>query len=109
MTDRREYDKLVRDGVPAIIHENGEVPVVHTAAADEYAERLAEKLVEETPEFDESGELEELADVLEVIRAICAYRDVGVDELDAIGAEKADDRGGFRERVVLDAVEPSGE
>ena len=48
MTDRREYDKLVRDKIPEIIRETGERPIVHVADDAEYADRLADKLDEET-------------------------------------------------------------
>jgi len=51
----REYDKLVRDGIPAIIEDDGETPVVHTASGDEFEQRLEEKLDEEVAEYRESG------------------------------------------------------
>lgn len=104
MTDRREYDKLVRDGIPEIIREIGERPVVHVADDAEYADRLADKLDEETAEFRESGELEELADVLEVVRAICRHRGVEFEQVQQLREEKASERGEFGDRVVLEAV-----
>ncbi|MFC7113796.1 hypothetical protein ACFQH2_00690 [Natronoarchaeum sp. GCM10025703] len=110
MTDGREYDKLVRDEIPEIIHKSGETPIVHVADDVEYGERLADKLGEETAEFRESGDLDELADVLEVIRAICRHRDVEFEHIETIREEKASERGGFSDRIVLDAVEsPSQE
>jgi len=104
MTDQREYDKLVRDGIPEIIRETGERPVVHVADDAEYADRLADKLDEETAEFRESGELEELADVLEVVQAICRHRGVEFEQVQQLREEKASERGGFGDRVVLEAV-----
>jgi len=110
MTDRREYDKLVRDEIPTIIRENGETPIVHVADDGEYGKRLVDKLDEEIEEFRESGDLEELADVLEVIRSICRHRDVEFEDVETIREEKARERGGFGDRIVLDAVEsPSQE
>ncbi|WP_256393270.1 nucleoside triphosphate pyrophosphohydrolase [Natronoarchaeum rubrum] len=104
-TTRREYHKLVRDDIPEIVHENDETPITHVADDEEYAELLGEKLVEEACEFRESGDLEELADVLAVVDAVRERRNVVEDELRELQAEKAAERGRFAERIVLDAVE----
>ncbi|APW99423.1 hypothetical protein CHINAEXTREME_17325 [Halobiforma lacisalsi AJ5] len=101
----REYDKLVRDSIPEIIERNGETPVVHTAAEEEYERRLREKLDEEVAEFRESGEIEELADVLEVVHAIREQEGISAERLEELRAEKARDRGRFEERIVLERVE----
>ncbi|KZN25699.1 hypothetical protein A4G99_04420 [Haladaptatus sp. R4] len=101
----RTYDKLVRDRIPAIIEENDERPVTHVADDDEYERRLAEKLDEEVTEFRESGEPAELADVLEVVYALADSDGLTRDELERIRAEKADDRGGFTDGIVLERVE----
>lgn len=100
-----EYDKLVRDRIPEIIEENGETPVVHTADGAEYERRLLDKLEEEVREYREEREIEELADVLEVVHAIREREGVSEERLDAIRAEKADERGRFEERIVLERVE----
>lgn len=99
------YDKLVRDEIPAIIEADGETPVTHVADEEEYEQRLADKLDEEVQEFRENDRTNELADVLEVIRAICAHRGVSMDELDRRRQEKAEERGGFEEGIVLERVE----
>lgn len=102
------YDKLVRDDIPAIIEANGDAPIVHVADDEEYGRRLVEKLREEVEEFAESGDVEELADVLEVVHAIRAHRGLAADELADVRAEKAAERGRFDERIVLERVEPDG-
>ena len=71
-TRTERFDKLVRDRIPEIIEENDETPIVSTAAGEEYTERLVEKLQEEVAEYAESREVEELADVLEVVHALRA-------------------------------------
>jgi len=103
----REYDKLVRDEVPAEIREDDETPVTHRAEGEEYRDRLAEKLVEEAEEFSEGRTIAELGDVLDVVDAICAARDVDRDYLEEMRAAKTEDRGGFVEGVVLERVEPT--
>ena|SRR6056297_1493389 len=101
----RGYDKLVRDEIPAMIEANGEEPITHVADDEEFEERLREKLVEEAEEFAESGEIEELADVLAVVEAHREHADVPEGRLEVLRAEKAADRGGFDERIVLERVE----
>ncbi|WP_321112667.1 nucleoside triphosphate pyrophosphohydrolase [Halorussus salinisoli] len=100
-----EFDKLVRDRIPDIVRENDETPVTHVADGAEYRERLREKLCEEADEFRESGDPEELADVLEVLAAIRDAEDVERAELKRLREEKADERGRFDDGVVLERVE----
>lgn len=102
----REFDKLVRDRIPAIIEENGEEPTTHVVAGEEYADRLVEKLAEEVAEFQERREIDELVDVLEVVHAIREERGLTTEELEARRARKADARGRFSEGIVLERVEP---
>jgi predicted house-cleaning noncanonical NTP pyrophosphatase (MazG superfamily) len=102
-TNRREYDKLVRDEIPRVIRENDEEPITHRVEGDAYEERLAAKLREETDEYLEDRDPEELADVLEVVETLVEV--VGREEIERLRAEKAEERGGFREGIVLEAVE----
>ncbi|WP_232701381.1 nucleoside triphosphate pyrophosphohydrolase [Halobacterium wangiae] len=101
----REYDKLVRDRIPEVVREDDETPVTHRVDGEAYRDRLADKLLEEATEYAESRAVEELADVLEVVAAIREARDVSSEELEAIRAEKAAERGGFTDGVVLERVE----
>lgn len=104
----REYDKLVRDRIPELIRESGEEPVTHVADDAEFERRLGEKLVEEAREYEASGDLAELADVLAVVAAIRTHRGVDDDRLADLREAKADERGAFGERIVLDRVEQDG-
>jgi predicted house-cleaning noncanonical NTP pyrophosphatase (MazG superfamily) len=101
----REYDKLVRDDIPDVIRENDETPVTRRVDGEEFRDYLVAKLVEEAEEYAESRKLDELADLLEVVHAVRTARDVDADELEAMRAEKADERGGFADGVVLERVE----
>ena len=98
------YDKLVRDRIPEIISQSGKEAVFHPVDREEALDRLARKLQEEAAEYEESREIEELADVMEVIFAIAAERGVSPEELEAIRARKARERGGFARRIVLEEV-----
>lgn len=101
----REYDKLVRDGIPSVIEADDEEPITHVADDAEYERRLREKVVEEAEEFAESGDLDELADLLAVVEAYREHVGVSIEHLEALQAAKAADRGGFEERIVLERVE----
>lgn len=101
----REFDKLVRDKIPEIIEEDGKEPEIHIADNGEYTERLVEKLDEEVSEFLESREIDELADILEVIHAIREDSGLSIEQLQKKREEKAEQRGRFDEGVVLQRVE----
>ncbi|MFC7074807.1 hypothetical protein ACFQJ7_15925 [Halovenus rubra] len=100
----QEYDKLVRDKIPEIIEANDEDPTTYVADGEEYATRLGEKLTEEVTEYQKSGDIEELADILEVVHAIRENSGVSVDELQEIRDEKAEQRGRFEDGIVLERV-----
>ncbi len=96
--------KLVRDKIPYIIRQSGRKPVYHRASEEEYITKLLDKLVEETNEFKSSPSEEELADILEVILALSDIFGFGLDNVDDIRSSKLKDRGGFRERYILETV-----
>lgn len=99
-----EYDKLVRDDIPEVIEGNGKTPVTHVADDAEYERRLLDKLDEEVEEYRKDGTVEELADVLEVVHAIGKHHGISREELDQRRESKADERGRFDERIVLERV-----
>jgi predicted house-cleaning noncanonical NTP pyrophosphatase (MazG superfamily) len=103
MDPSRKYGKLVRDRIPQIIRENGAEPVTYTAGREEYRSRLRDKLSEEVTEFldsDEETAPEELADVLEVVRALAVDLGIDADQLEKLREAKAGKRGGFADRIV---------
>jgi len=104
MSERKEYNKLVRDKIPQIIEESGQVAEVKVLKDDEYEKCLKEKLNEECAEFQESATVEELADVVEVIYALLDYYGVGLDDFEKIRKKKAHDRGAFKSRLFLQTV-----
>ena|SRR3989344_4622012 len=97
-----KYNKLIRDNIPEHIRSKGVEPVIHTATDEEFWNKLKEKLQEEVQEFLESENMEELADILEVIEAIEKYKTFDPTEVARIQAEKAATRGKFEKRIILD-------
>ena len=96
-----EYDKLVRDKIPFIIKKNGHQAIIRTADIHEYWVRLLEKLEEETEEFVHDEDIEELADILEVIDAICKFKGFSMEEILKIKKLKKKNSGGFDKKIVL--------
>lgn len=99
------YNKLVRDRIPEIIEADGKVCTTEILPDDRYLRMLDAKLDEELAEYQESKSLEELADLLEVIRAVVSARGWSWEHLEQIRQEKAARRGGFEKRVLLKEVE----
>lgn len=97
-----KYNKLVRDRIPEIIKQKGKIPVTHIASDNEYWEKLKEKLKEEVEEFLEDGSKEEIADILEVIYAVCDFKKIDKEELEVLRKKKAEERGGFKKKIILD-------
>lgn len=97
--------KLVRDKIPQIIIEDGRTPIVRTLSDDEYLSELDRKLNEEVAEYQADKSLEEMADVLEVLFAICEARGHSVDELMEVRDKKREKRGGFRDKVYWEGNE----
>ena len=98
------YHKLVRDKIPEIIEKSGKSCNYSTLAEGEYLTLLDQKLHEELNEYQESKSLEELADLLEVIRAVAVARGGTLEELEAVRARKAKERGAFAKRILLTEV-----
>lgn len=95
------YNKLVRDKIPEIIKENGGACKIRILDDDEYLEMIDKKLDEELCEYHKDQNIEELADLLEVIYAAAQARGYTVDELHKVREKKADKRGGFKDKILL--------
>ena len=100
------YHKLVRDKIPQIIERNeGRSCKTRRLNDDEYLVELNKKIQEELAEYLESGEIEELADLEEVLRAILDVKGVSYEEFEKIRHEKVNKRGAFKDRIYLEGLE----
>lgn len=97
-----KYNKLVRDKIPEIIKQTGLIPVTHIASPKEYEIKLREKLQEEVNEFLKDSSTNELADILEVVYALSNLYQTNEYQLEAIRKEKANQKGIFIEKIILD-------
>ncbi len=98
------YNKLIRDRIPEIMDQEGKKYEIRVLKDDEYLNELNKKLQEELKEYYESGEVEELADIAEILYAIAKYKCVSQEEFDSIRMNKAEKRGGFEKRLFLVSV-----
>ena len=97
--DTMREGKLVRDNIPDIIRADGKTPVTRILDQKEYLEELDRKLQEEVAEYQADKSMEELADILEVLSAICKARGYSSEDLLKVRDEKRRKRGGFEKRI----------
>ncbi|MGF7186520.1 putative house-cleaning noncanonical NTP pyrophosphatase (MazG superfamily) [Desulfitispora alkaliphila] len=99
------HNKLVRDKIPNIIINANKKPLTRIASDQEYKKLLQEKLIEEVNEFIDSDSVEELADILEVLKAISETKGLTWEEVEKIADDKRNERGGFKEKIILAEVQ----
>lgn len=97
-----KYDKLIRDKIPQILKDKGIPFITHIATDVEYEQKLKDKLQEEVDEFLEDLNKEELADILEVIYALCDFYKFDKNKVEEIRKKKAEKRGTFKDKIILD-------
>ena len=98
------YNKLVRDRIPEIIESSGKTCTTEILPPEVYLRMIDAKLDEELAEYHKDQNIEELADLLEVIRAATVARGYTLEDLERVRAEKAAKRGGFEKRILLKEV-----
>ncbi len=94
-------EKLVRDKIPEILKEKGLNPSIRIVTSKEFDVFLRAKIVEEAQELLESGDSEEIVDILEVIDALIELRKADRAMLDLQRETKKLYRGGFKQGYVL--------
>lgn len=97
-----KYNKLIRDKIPEYIKNKDGTPIIHIADEAEYWQKLKEKLIEEAEEFIKNDNIEEFADILEVLEAIADYKGFDSEKVASLKARKAEERGKFKKRIILD-------
>ncbi len=96
----------MRDRIPEIIRAGGGEPVVTVLGDAAYREALLEKLFEEAAELREApaaGVAEEIADMLEVLRAVAHVHGYEWWDIEKVAEVKRAERGAFLGRINLEA------
>ena len=99
------FNKLVRDNIPQIIESNGEKAYTRILSEEEYKVELEKKLNEEYEEVLASSRedrIEELADMLEIIKCLAQLEDSSLEEVIEVSKQKALKRGSFNNRIFLE-------
>ena len=100
----QEYNKLVRDRIPEIIHQAGRECEVEVMTEAAYHQALRDKLIEEAQEAAEATSqdlVKELADLYDVIDALCAAYQIERSSILAAQEKRRLERGGFDQRFRL--------
>ena len=103
------YHKLVRDKIPEIILAQGNVPRTEVYDDGGYSLALNQKLKEELDEYNENYDIEELADIVEVVLAIVQCKGVSLTDFEQMRLKKYRERGGFEKKIKLIEVSMEGE
>lgn len=99
------YNKLVRDKIPEIIEADGRSCKTEILSEEAYLKMVDAKLDEELAEYHKDQNIEELADLLEVIYAAAQARGYSVEELERVRVAKVEKRGAFQKRILLKETE----
>ncbi|WP_075618869.1 nucleoside triphosphate pyrophosphohydrolase [Paenisporosarcina indica] len=103
------YNKLVRDGIPAIIEADNKKYTMNILEPSQHEEEIKNKLGEELKEYQQASTneeaVEELADLLELIYAVLPLHDSSKEELEKVRLAKREKRGGFDKGYFLIEVE----
>lgn len=99
------FNKLVRDKIPEIIEANGEIAKCRILDKQEFKAELEKKLFEEYNEVLESAgneRVEELADMLEILKTLAEVEGSNLEQVIQVAEEKAKKRGAFEKRIFLE-------
>ena len=97
----KKFDKLVRDKIPELIEQDSKNCIIKKVEGKEKLDYLFKKLFEESQELCDSKNVEELADVQEVLDSIAKELNISKDEINRIKQQKAESRGSFEKGIVL--------
>ena len=95
------HNKAIRDKIPEIIRDSGYSCNVENMSDTEFLEKLDKKLDEELIEYKENRSVEELVDIVEVIRRISELRGTSLENFEKIRSEKVKERGAFEKNLFL--------
>ena len=113
LRQRKSFHKLVRDNIPEYIEEQGERVSSARIDGTELVRALVSKLIEETAELlaakTDGQRVEELADMLEVLRGLASSCNIPMKDVESKANKKREKRGGFERGIVLQSTSLASE
>lgn len=101
----KRHNKLVWDNIPDIILSKGQKPLTTNLTGKNLLDALIDKLIEEGQEIKQEPNVEELADLEEVIIAIAKELGISVKQLEEVRELKIKERGSFNKGIFLRSVQ----
>ena len=98
------HKKLIRDRIPEKIKATGDDYKTRVLSKTEFEKELKKKLVEESKELmgaPREDFINELADVLELIKSIASHYRIQFSKIEKFQEEKRNKRGGFKKKLFL--------
>lgn len=102
--NKKVYNKLIRDNIPELIGSSGGCCATRVLESSDFELELKNKLVEEAQEVrvaDGKHILEELADVLEVVKTLASNHKITFDMMERQRVKKLKTHGGFTKKLLL--------
>ncbi len=103
-----KFNKIIRDKLPGIISQGGIDVIYKNITGEDLVHRLKDKLTEELLEVKEANSkeqiVEELADIIEVIRGLSKAMSIDSEEIEKTRKAKYEKRGGFEDGIFVDKV-----
>lgn len=99
------YNKLIRDNNVKLMEDKGCKVCYEILDDKKYGEELDKKLKEEVNEYIADYNIEEMADVMEVIYAILDFRGITMEEVENVRMKKRERKGAFKKKIFLKTVE----
>lgn len=103
------YNQLVKDNVPKILKEKGSKPHTRTLNDEEYISELEISLDEYVARYTETGGMNELADIVELVYAIAKVKGYDQNKFNALLADRKKKYGGYDKRTYLLNVDEEDE
>jgi predicted house-cleaning noncanonical NTP pyrophosphatase (MazG superfamily) len=104
MKKKYYHKKLIRDKIPEIIKAHGGEFELRKMSNKEFEKELKRKLIEETKELigtSKHGMINELADVLEIIKSLSDHYKIDFKSIEKYQKDKRLKRGGFKKKLYL--------
>ena len=99
-----KYNKLVRDKTLENLEKENKKYVYEILDDEKYSKELDKKLLEEVNEYISGHEEKEMADIMEVLKAIKKFRQISDENIEKIRKAKEEKKGGFYNKIYLKEV-----